>query len=1129
MKKMGLFPLSPLGGKWKEWLLASKILLVFFLVFSLQLSASVVSTKKVNLNLVNASVKKLFEEIEKQTDIGFLYNLDEVKELNNISIDVSNVTVEEVLKSVLKDTDLTYEIDKNVIIIKPKPLTKDKTNLSDQEKQGLIEIRGTVSAESGETLPNATIVEITAEGFRGVSSDKNGNFTIIVTGPESKLQISYVGYKAQIVEVGNQKFIAVVLEASQKDIDEVVVTGIFTKAKESYTGAATKVRAEEIKAFQGQNLVQTLKNIDPAFNISVDNDFGSNPNLLPQFTVRGNSSLPMSVEDYNTGLQTRVNTPLIIMDGFEISLTKLIDYNDEDIESITILKDASSTAIYGSRGANGVVVVRTKEPQAGKLKIRAETSFTMEMPDLTSYDLLNASELLELQRSLGLYEASSPSYHNDKQVKYAARLKDVLEGVNTDWLHYPVHTGISKKYSLRLEGGSEQFRWGASLSSKQAQGAMKGSERDNFNGSTFLSYTYKNVIFRNQLNITTNKSIESPYGSFSTYANMQPYYKPYNEEGKLVEYFTGLTTPEIGNPLYDAMLISKDEKKYTELTNNFSIEWSISSDLRLRGQLGVSKKLSEEDSYLSPEHSSFTTSDTYQTDDGYFRRGRYEYGTGSAVNYEGNLTLSYSKLINDKHQLYTGLNYSMQNSKGYMYYMTFEGFSAISLPFIPNAHQYEQNGVPSGNESTSRRVGFTGNVNYTYDNRFFVDLSYRVDGSSQFGTQNKFAPFWSTGIGWNLHNENFLKNNDLINRFRLKAAYGQTGSQQFSAYQALQTYQYYTGDKYLNRGGSYLMALGNENLKWQTTDQLNVGTEVAIMDNRFNVSFDYYIKKTSSLLSSRDLPLSTGFPSYIENIGEVKNKGYEASLNAYVIRKGDVSWMLGAKLSYNKNEITKLSDAIKTQTEAYKKEDVDISTLFYEGYAQNSIWAVRSLGIDPSTGNELFLDSEGNITDEWEASAKVYCGIDQPPYRGNLNSILRYKNFTLNLSFAYHWGGQVYNQTLLDKVEVTTVTIGSQNVDKRVLSDRWAKPGDLTFFKGFSNDDTYATSRFVMDDKVFELQSVSLQYKLMEAAFLEKCYMQGITFSLNMSDLFYFSSVKRERGTNYPFARRAGLSISVLF
>ena len=307
------------------------------------------------------------------------------------------------------------------------------------------------------------------------------------------------------------------------------------------------------------------------------------------------------------------------------------------------------------------------------------------MPDLASYDLLDASELLELQRSLGLYEASYPSNHDMRQATYEARLKDVIEGVNTDWLHYPVRTGISKKYSLRLEGGSEQFRWGTSLSYKQTQGAMKGSERNNFNGSIFLSYTYKNVIFKNHLNIATNKSLESPYGSFSTYANMQPYYKPYNEEGNLVEDFTGLLlwSERIGNPLNDAMLNSIDETKYTELTNNFSIEWSIGPDLRLRGELGVSKKVSEEDYFLSPEHSSFTTSSTYQTDDGYFRRGIYKYGTGSAINYEGSLTLSYSKLINDKHQLYAGLNYSMQNSESYMYYFTVEGYSATSTAFIP--------------------------------------------------------------------------------------------------------------------------------------------------------------------------------------------------------------------------------------------------------------------------------------------------------------------------------------------------------------------------------------------------------------------------------------------------------------
>lgn len=242
--------------------------------------------------------------------------------------------------------------------------------------------------------------------------------------------------------------------------------------------------------------------------------------------------------------------------------------------------------------------------------------------------------------------------------------------------------------------------------------------------------------------------------------------------------------------------------------------------------------------------------------------------------------------------------------------------------------------------------------------------------------------------------------------------------------------------------------------------------------------------------------------------------------------------MLGAKINYNKNEITQLSDAIKEQTEAYKAQDVDVSTLFYEGYSQYSIWAVQSLGIDPSTGVELYLDKDGNVTDTWAASDKVYCGTGDPKYTGNLTSMLRYKGFTLNLSFAYYWGGQTYNQTLIDKVEVSRQALMVQNVDRRVLTDRWMNPGDVTFFKGFYNSydaTNYATSRFVMDDNVFELSSASLQYRWDRSELLKKYNVQSVVLGVNMSDIFYLSSIKRERGTTYPYARQLGASLMLTF
>lgn len=243
----------------------------------------------------------------------------------------------------------------------------------------------------------------------------------------------------------------------------------------------------------------------------------------------------------------------------------------------------------------------------------------------------------------------------------------------------------------------------------------------------------------------------------------------------------------------------------------------------------------------------------------------------------------------------------------------------------------------------------------------------------------------------------------------------------------------------------------------------------------------------------------------------------------------EIIWSVTTKLAYNKDEITKLSAAIKQQTELYKAQDTDVNQLLYEGYSKNSIWAVPSLGIDPSTGAEIFLDKNGNITGKWNPSDKRYFGVSEPKYRGNLSSLFSWKDLSVNLSFAFQWGGQQYNETLLSKVEVTDATIDRNNVDKRVYKNRWQKAGDIKEFKGYGSSKTRSSSRFVMDDKVFQFQSASVQYRWHSDYLLKKWSIETINIGANMSDIFYISSIKRERGTSYPFARRVALTLSLMF
>ncbi|MBO5630471.1 MAG: SusC/RagA family TonB-linked outer membrane protein, partial [Aeriscardovia sp.] len=624
---------------------------------------------------------------------------------------------------------------------------------------------------------------------------------------------------------------------------------------------------------------------DASINFPVNNIAGSNPNVLPNLNIRGSSSLPMSVEEFNQNAAQTVNAPLIILDGFEISLTKLMDYNDEQIESINILKDAAATAIYGSRGANGVIVIVTKQPEKGKLKTTVRAGLTLEIPDLSSYHLLNAEQKLQLEKIAGLYtNVKNPTQQYFLDGFYNERLKAVKEGTDIDWMSKPLRNGVGQRYNISLDGGSEEFRWGASLGYNGIAGAMKGSDRKTVNGDITLMYSVKNLIFRNYTSLSVNNANESPYGSFQNYVDQEPYNNPYDSYGNLVTYFWDMEHKQkVGNPLYDATLNTINKSDYLSVMNNFSVEWVILEGLRLRGTLGISTNRGSSDVFLPPSHSTFNSTE-YSTAAGQLRKGRYTYSNSTSNMYSGNLTMSYSKVFFDKHQIYVGLNYNITQSDSKNYGFVGEGYSNDDLSTPANSLQYLLNGSPSGTNSKNRMVGITGNANYTFDNRYYIDLSYRTDGNSKFGSENRFAPFWSVGLGWNIHNEKFLRDNKTLSSLRLKASYGLTGSQDISTENIYTTYRYQAGHRYIGWTAATLMGLGNKNLTWQKTNELNIGLEFGLFNHRITGQVDVYSKKTNNLLSSMDLPLSTGFSSYTSNVGELKNNGFEASLNAYIIR-----------------------------------------------------------------------------------------------------------------------------------------------------------------------------------------------------------------------------------------------------
>lgn len=723
---------------------------VFLICCLLSAGLTQAQEKKITAEFKDTPLSNVLKQLEKLSTYKILFTYDDVQSYK-VTVSLKDATITEALQKVLDGKPFVFSDVANGKYISVVYQPKKK---SDTTK----EIKGKVVDSKGETVIGATVRVVNAT--IGTATDIDGNFTLRVPENVMTLEIGVVGMKTQLVSIKDKTEVRVVMEEDNTVLEDVVVTGIFKKAKESYTGAVSSINAEQLKMYKGQNVLQTLKNIDASLNFTVNNAVGSNPNAVPQINIRGNSSLPISVQEYNESASNAVNTPLIIRDGFEISLEQLMDYNDDEIESINILKDAAATAIYGSRGSNGVIVVITKQPEAGKLRVNVEVGMDLEIPDLSSYDLLNAAQKLELERSLGLYDNTvAPS--NDVWYKeaYYKRLRDVLSGTDTDWLSKPLHTGVGTHYNLRMEGGSEQFRWGVSAAYKDIQGAMKESSRRNFNGSVTLMYQMKKLIFRNYSSYTTNEGKESKYGNFSDYVKQQPYNAAYDQNGKLVRYFDGFhkATGKSQNPLYDATLNSFDKSGYQALTNNFSVEWKPTEELTLRGQVGISGKNTTNDAFLPAEHSTFTEDEYYSTDEGFLRRGTYTYSPGRTSSYDGNLTLAYNKVFHDKHQVYVGLDYSLSESRSYSYRIVAEGFTNEDINFLGSARQYAKDEGPGGSKMKTRRMGLTGNANYIFDNRYYVDLSYRMDGSSTFGSKKKYAQFWSSGIGWNIHNEKFFR------------------------------------------------------------------------------------------------------------------------------------------------------------------------------------------------------------------------------------------------------------------------------------------------------------------------------------------------------------------------------------
>lgn len=1001
------------------------------------------------------------------------------------------------------------------------------------QAQNTRQVKGVVYDEAGEPFPGVIIINRKLKLV--ATTDVDGKFSLDKVPVNAVLTAEMMGYVTQEIKVADiKKEVKIFLQLDTQVLEESVVTGIFTRRKDSFTGSVQSMTSEDIKRVSNSNVVESLKNLDPSLLILDNLEAGSNPNAMASMQIRGASTLAAETSNLKSNFLAKANQPLFILDGFETTLEKVTDMDMNRVQSITILKDASAKAIYGSKGANGVIVIETKALTNDKSRVTYNGSLSIEAPDLTSYNLCNSLEKLEVERREGYYVNDDSFETIARQALYNERLKAALEGQDTYWLSKPLRLGIGHKHSVSIELGSKELKALATFSYNDTQGAMKGSYRDVIGGNVNIAYRRGGWTFRNIMSISHMNSSESPWGSFSEYASLNPYLTPYDEEGKLKKVlqmkdytYNGVTTSFklVTNPMYNATIGTTNTSQYLAISDNFYAEYQFLKFLRMVARFGIDSQKTRTDEFKPGQHTDF-----YDTNE-ILRRGSYEQSNGSHTTYSGDVSAQLNHNIAGKHDLFATVDWSISQTNYEEIVNYTEGFPNSNMKSITFARQYATDMVPTGSDGLNRNLGALATAGYSYDNRYMADATIKGSASSVFGTKNHWGLFWSGGLAWNIHNERWMKDNvSWITQLKLRASMGSSGNQNYTSNVALPVYTYYSSAYYNGFTGAALNNMANPNLGWEEKMDYNVGVDFRTLT--LNVILDAYIADTQNLVFSRTILPSTGFTYTNDNLGKVRNKGVEASVSWTFYRKGASYISLFGKTAINDNRVLEISDVLKAYNEQQQAHAKEAGTnepviQYYDGMPLHSIWAVRSLGISSDQGDEVFLNRNGDITTTWNPADLVNCGSSDPLFNGNFGINGEVKGFGFSLTATFYGGGYLYNSTLLNKVENTTL---ETNVDRRVFSGRWAQAGDIAPFKSPKGDSsvTKPTSRFVQKNDVLNLSSATLYYEF-PMRLIKGLKLSRLRLSLYTNDIFTFSSIEIERGTSYPYARKFSFSINASF
>ena len=1128
------------------------LMMKFYLVFTFLgvlnvIAGSAYSQENLKLNLKEVSLMTLFREIQKQTGIDFVYNEEQCRDFGKVSVEISDGMVEQLLQQVFDSSKLTYRFENGVIMIK----ALDEMRPQEQK----VQISGSVVDTKGQPLPGVTIL---LKGTTvGCVTDSEGNFRLELPMRENiVLSFSFVGMKTIEVAYSGQKEMKVVLEEEITEMEQVNVisTGYYDIDKSKMTGAVEVVTAREIAGKGYTSIDEVLRGT--LAGVSVMNVSGR-PGAQAQIRIRGVNSLtgnmePMWIVD---GMPMQGNLPTSVGVGAtDLENTVLTsgigNISPDDVESITILKDAAAAAIYGSRAANGVIVIKTKRGRVGKSYINVQSSFAISEAPKNRLEMMNSEEKIAFERSLyedfpnaTLRGRASLLYKgiDEGTISRADAMAELenMRQINTDWFDEIFRVALNHKHVVTLSGGSETTQFYSSINYSNEQGVIPNNDYKHFGATLKLTHDFNRnlrILFDVSSSLRTEKSSASAVNPlyYATFAN--PYERPYDENRNYAYDYS--YEPELSKVkdgyMYDFNML-KDLRENTAKTKygsnqvNLQLEWKLFEGF----MYSLAGTVSNTSSYTRKEIApgSYTSKvkswilDLYSENEipDNLNLGALQENTSRSFGWTVRNQIKYARELKEDHfvNIVVGHEVSAVESNSFMQYSPQYDVDKglIGYPNLDgvNAGDLDLDRLHETSKGQDRSVSVFATASYSYKDRYVVAGSSRWDGADIIGTDNRFSPLWNVSLKWNMHEENFMKSCRSVNVLSLRGSYGFTGSIDRNAYPfTLMTYgslRYYDGIQL-----PIDVMPGNPSVKWQKKEDRSIGLDFSLFNYRINGTVNYYCNDVNNLLGDKKIPYSTGRGSVVANLSSLRNSGWEFSLNTVNIDHENFRWTTSFNIALNDNKIT----------DAFYEKISDLYTIRrkyqIEGYPVNAWFGFKTAGINPQTGEYMIYtdakDEDGHpkgypygngyIADgsTYSTENAYYLGEAEPPISGGFGTTLTYKRLSLNAQFAFMTGHKIksfksYNGSLMNASRLNQL---------KTEANRWRKPGDITNVPKYTTSTATLSLLEITDDKLedgsyLKCNLISLGYNL-PSNLCQKLGLSQLRCTFNVHNLFTWTKYR---------------------